>query len=89
MKTITVNINNQTIEADELEVGTLYRHIASDTYWKIWSITQNGFGAQVELELKNNKNQIMETSVVVTFVPVIANKGTFEEIGIEEWRERG
>lgn len=89
MKTINLTINNQPIEADELEVGVLYRHIASDTYWKIWSITPNIMGAEVDLELRNSMNEAMNRQVVVTFLPVIANKGTFEEIGVKEWKERG
>lgn len=88
MKTINVNLNNQIIQADELEVGTLYRHIASDTYWKIWSTESTPFGNKVDLELRNSYGDIRNEEVTSTFLPIIANVGTFEEITIEEWRSR-
>lgn len=88
MKTISVNLNNQTIQADELEVGTLYRHISSDTYWKIWSTEATPFGNAVDLELKNSYGDINNSQVMSTFLPIIATVGTFEEITIEEWRSR-
>lgn len=88
MKTITVNLNGQILEADELEVATLYRHISSDTYWKVWSIEATLFGNKVDLELRNPYGDIRNEEVTSTFLPIIANKGTFEEITIEMWKSR-
>lgn len=83
-----IRYNNVEIEVDELRVDRYYRHIGSDTLWKIHSIQSTPIGNVVDLELINEYGDTLNKSYRTNMNGVLARVGTFEEISREEFERR-
>ena len=82
-----VNINGQDMDVDILEVGKRYKHLTSDTLWRIHSMT-SGLQNTIDVELVNRYGDVMDRELLVSITPIMARVGTFVEISKEEFESR-
>ena len=82
-----VNINGQDMDVDILEVGKRYKHLTSDTLWRIHSMT-SGLQNTIDVELVNRYGDVMNNELLVSITPIMARVGTFVEISKEEFESR-
>ena len=80
--------SGQEIEVDALEVGNYYKHVSSDTLWRIHSTTATPIGVTVDLELVNTYGDVRDVQFTTMMMPIMSNKGTFVEIEKSEFEAR-
>lgn len=80
--------NNAEIEVDTIEVDKYYRHISSDTYWKLHSMNMTPVGNSLDIELVNEYGEIKDVNVIIREDTLFVSEGAFEEITKKEFMER-
>lgn len=80
--------NGQEIDVDVLEVGNYYKHLSSDTLWRIHSTTATPFGTTVDLELVDTHGDVRDVQFTTMMMPIMSNKGAFVEIEKSEFENR-
>ena len=86
-----INYNNTEIDVDELRVDRYYKHINSNTLWKIHSLQPSPMGVTVDLELINEYGDVRNMELMSNMTPIFAKEGKFEEITKKEFdnKKRG
>jgi len=83
-----ISYNNVEYNANELQVDRYYKHVKSNTLWKIHSISSTPIGVALDIELVNEYGDVKNVEVSTNISRVFAVEGEFIEISREEFEKR-
>ena len=83
-----IKYNNTEYSADELQVDKYYKHVKSNTLWKIHSISNTPIGVALDIELVNEYGDVKDVEVNTDINRVFALEGKFVEITRDEFEKR-